>query len=46
MQGRMGILIEMSIAWDDAVKIKRKRKTRNCSHRGLYRLKEQNSKRN
>ena len=31
------VLIEMSIVWDDAVKIKKKkRKTRNCSNRGLY----------
>ena len=47
MQGGLEILIEMSIAWDDAVKIKKKkRKTRNLSNRGLYRPKQRNSKRN
>ena len=47
VQGGLEILIEMSIAWDDAVKIKKKkRKTRNLSNRGLYRPKQRNSKRN
>ena len=30
VQGGLEILIEMSIVWDDAIKIKKTRKTTNC----------------
>ena len=39
VKGGLEILIEMSVVWDDAVKIKNKRKTSNCPNRGLYRPK-------
>ena len=39
VKGGLKILIEMSVVWDDAVKIKNKRKTSNCPNRGLYRPK-------
>ena len=45
MQSRLEVLIEMSIVWDDAVKMK-KIKARNYSNRGLYRPKQLNPKRN
>ena len=41
VQGGLEVLIETSIVWDDAAKIKKKkRKIRNCSNRGQYIPKE------
>ena len=46
VQNELEILIEMSNVMLFEIKKGKKRKTRSCSSRGLYRPKQQNSKRN